>query len=202
MLGGYESFSLRRKSRVKPFVRAGAVVALAMLLHAIITAVAVFSVRVDSASMEPALARGERVLATPLAFGVTAALGRKPFRWIPLAGALLVSAALHGASDLSLVLPDVGRLGYALALAAPALVLFESTRSRRRREIERVRSTRGPCRAPGATAPWPTGGRPVSRQGETCSHLGPSSTPGEPAPHPGPTPASLTPVGPMTAEIR
>ena len=76
MLGGYESFSLRRKSRVKPFLRAGAIVALAILLHAIITAVAVFSVRVDSASMVPALAPGERVLATPLAFGI-------PIRLLP-----------------------------------------------------------------------------------------------------------------------
>ncbi len=70
MLGGYESYSLRRKSRVKPVLRVVALVALVIVLHSLITHVAVFSVRVDSVSMQPALQRGDRVVATPLAFGI------------------------------------------------------------------------------------------------------------------------------------
>ena len=51
-----------------------------------------------------------------------------------LAPALLASAALHGAGDLSLALPGVGHAGYALALAAPALMVFaRAARARRRR---------------------------------------------------------------------
>jgi signal peptidase I len=76
MLGGYESYSLRRKSRLKPVLRVIGLVALVIGLHAVITRVLVFSFRVDSVSMEPALTRGDRVLATPLAFGI-------PIRLLP-----------------------------------------------------------------------------------------------------------------------
>ena len=70
MLGGYESYSLRRKSRLKPVLRVAGLVVLVVLVHAAVTHVLVFSFRADSASMEPALSRGDRVLATPLAFGI------------------------------------------------------------------------------------------------------------------------------------
>ncbi len=70
MLGGYESYSLRRKSRVRPLLKAAALVALAIILYSLVTRVAVFSVREDSISMQPALQRGDYVLATPLAFGI------------------------------------------------------------------------------------------------------------------------------------
>jgi signal peptidase I len=70
MLGGYESYSLRRKSRLKPLLRLMSVLVLVVALHALITNVLVFSFRIDSVSMEPALKRGDRVLATPLAYGI------------------------------------------------------------------------------------------------------------------------------------
>jgi len=76
MLGGYESYSLRRKSRVKPVLRAVALVAMVIALYGMVTRVALFSFRVDSVSMEPVLSRGDRVLATPLAFGI-------PIRLLP-----------------------------------------------------------------------------------------------------------------------
>jgi RsiW-degrading membrane proteinase PrsW (M82 family) len=44
--------------------------------------------------------------------------------------ALLVAALLHGASDLSLALPWLGRLGFAAALLAPVLALFFRLRLR------------------------------------------------------------------------
>jgi RsiW-degrading membrane proteinase PrsW (M82 family) len=72
------------------------------------------------------------VLALPLAVGVAAALRRTARAWwLPLVPALLVSAALHAAGDLSLALPRVGRVGYAAALAAPPVVLFALGRLRR-----------------------------------------------------------------------
>jgi hypothetical protein len=142
------------------------------------------------------------LLATPLAFGITAALGRKPLRWAALPAALLVSAALHGAGDLSLALPDVGRVGYALALAAPALALLASARAQRRLRMKRVRSTRGPYCAPGATAPRSTGGRPVLRLTDLCSHRPPSSTPDAADPHPGPPSGAPASVGSVTTGIR
>jgi RsiW-degrading membrane proteinase PrsW (M82 family) len=42
--------------------------------------------------------------------------------------ALAAAAVLHGASDLALATPSVGRLGYALILAAPAVALHLRTR--------------------------------------------------------------------------
>lgn len=72
------------------------------------------------------------VLALPLAVGVAAALRRTGrASWLPLVPALLVSAALHAAGDLSLALPRVGPVGYAAALAAPPVVLFVLDRLRR-----------------------------------------------------------------------
>ncbi len=70
------------------------------------------------------------LLAVPVALAVAPAL-RGPRPAASLALPLLASAALHGAGDLSLALSGVGSVGYALALAAPALMLF--ARSRRRR---------------------------------------------------------------------
>lgn len=74
MLGGYERYSLRRKSRVKPVLRVVVLAVLVVVLHAAITRVLVFSFRVDSVAMEPALSRGDRLLATPLAFGIPISL--------------------------------------------------------------------------------------------------------------------------------
>ncbi len=71
------------------------------------------------------------LLALPLAAGVDAALRRNRRPWLPVAPALLASAALHGVSDLSLASPAIGRIGYAAALAAPALGLFVLARVRR-----------------------------------------------------------------------
>jgi RsiW-degrading membrane proteinase PrsW (M82 family) len=68
------------------------------------------------------------LLVVPLAFGAIAALGRDSRRWVPLVPALLASAALHGAADLSLATPWLGGPGYAAALAAPAFVLFARAR--------------------------------------------------------------------------
>ncbi|HEY6006675.1 MAG TPA: PrsW family glutamic-type intramembrane protease [Anaeromyxobacter sp.] len=72
------------------------------------------------------------VLTLPLTVKVTAALRRTSRAWwLPLLPALLVSATLHAAGDLSLALPRVGRVGYAAALAAPPVVLFVLGRVRR-----------------------------------------------------------------------
>jgi RsiW-degrading membrane proteinase PrsW (M82 family) len=68
------------------------------------------------------------LLVAPLAFGVVAALRRESRRWVPLVPTLLASAALHGASDLSLATPWLGSTGYAAALALPAFVLFARAR--------------------------------------------------------------------------
>jgi RsiW-degrading membrane proteinase PrsW (M82 family) len=58
-------------------------------------------------------------LAAPL--GLVLLGGLRGIRWaIP---ALLLSATLHAASDLSLATPGIGRLGYAAVLAAPAVFL-------------------------------------------------------------------------------
>ncbi|HET6412817.1 MAG TPA: hypothetical protein VFG53_12215 [Anaeromyxobacter sp.] len=59
------------------------------------------------------------VLAAPL--GLVLGGGARGIRWtLP---ALLLSATLHGAADLSLATPEFGRLGYAAVLAAPAVFL-------------------------------------------------------------------------------
>jgi RsiW-degrading membrane proteinase PrsW (M82 family) len=88
-------------------------------------------------SSAPALARAalgplaHALLAVPLGLGVAAAIRRPARPWLPLVPALLASAALHGAGDLSLAVPRLGGPGYAAALLVPALVLF--SRSRRAR---------------------------------------------------------------------
>ena len=69
------------------------------------------------------------LLAVPVALAVVPAL-RSSRPALALALPLLASTALHGAGDLSLALPGVGHVGYALALAAPALILFARTRRR------------------------------------------------------------------------
>jgi RsiW-degrading membrane proteinase PrsW (M82 family) len=72
------------------------------------------------------------LLAVPVALAVAPALrARRPA--IALALPLLASAGLHGAGDLSLALSGVGYTGYALALTAPALMMF--ARARRRRVV-------------------------------------------------------------------
>lgn len=58
-------------------------------------------------------------LAIPL--GVALAGARPRLGWV--APALLLAAALHGASDLALALPGPGRLGHAALLAAPVVAL-------------------------------------------------------------------------------
>jgi hypothetical protein len=69
------------------------------------------------------------LLAVPLALALAPALrGRRPAATLALP--LLASAALHGAGDLALALPGA-RAGFALALAAPALLLFARDRRRR-----------------------------------------------------------------------
>lgn len=68
------------------------------------------------------------LLAAPLALGVAAAEARRARRWLPLVPALLASATLHGAADLSLAAGPLGGTGYAIALAAPALVAFARAR--------------------------------------------------------------------------
>jgi hypothetical protein len=70
------------------------------------------------------------LLAVPFALSISGALrARRPA--LVLAPGLLASAALHGAGDLSFVLPGVGgHAGYAIALAAPALMLFARARRR------------------------------------------------------------------------
>lgn len=139
----------------------------------------------------PAMARlalapvAHALLAIPLAVGLAAALRRPRGRWVPISAALLASAALHAAGDLSLALPQVGRAGYALALATPALALFASARARRRKEKGSARLA-DPARTRFLTTPGSTGGRPVSRQVDPCPHRSPTSTPHPPRPHPGP----------------
>jgi RsiW-degrading membrane proteinase PrsW (M82 family) len=64
------------------------------------------------------------LLAAPLALGVAAAQAQASRRWALIVPALLASAALHGAADLSLALPSVGTAGFAVALAAPAVLAF------------------------------------------------------------------------------
>jgi RsiW-degrading membrane proteinase PrsW (M82 family) len=69
------------------------------------------------------------LLAVPIALAIPAALrGRRPA--LSLVLPLLSSAALHGAGDLSLALSGFGQSGYALALAAPAMMLFARARRR------------------------------------------------------------------------
>ncbi|HEX9402208.1 MAG TPA: PrsW family glutamic-type intramembrane protease [Anaeromyxobacter sp.] len=81
------------------------------------------------------------LLAVPFALAVAPALrSKRPARALVIP--LLTSAALHGAGDLSLAIPGLGPLGYGLALAAPALMLFAHARARRRRT------------APGAIPTW------------------------------------------------
>jgi RsiW-degrading membrane proteinase PrsW (M82 family) len=72
------------------------------------------------------------LLAVPVALGVAAAASRASRRWLPVVPALLASAALHGAGDLSLAFRPIGSAGYALALAAPALFVFARARRARR----------------------------------------------------------------------
>jgi RsiW-degrading membrane proteinase PrsW (M82 family) len=71
------------------------------------------------------------LLAAPLALGVAAAAARRSRRWAPLVPALLAAATLHGAADLSLAIGPIGGPGYAIALAAPALVAFARARRAR-----------------------------------------------------------------------
>jgi hypothetical protein len=69
------------------------------------------------------------LLAVPVSLALAPALrGRRPAATLALP--LLASAALHGAGDLALALPGA-RAGFALALVAPAVLLF--ARGRRRR---------------------------------------------------------------------
>jgi PrsW family intramembrane metalloprotease len=118
-------------------LRGRAVAAAAIGVAAGFSALEAFAVLKGHASA-PVLARAalgpvaHAVLALPLAVGVAAALRRRGRAWwLPLLPALLVSAALHAAGDLSLALPRVGRVGYAAALAAPPVVLFVLGRVRR-----------------------------------------------------------------------
>lgn len=70
------------------------------------------------------------LLLVPVALAVAPALrSRRPALFLALP--LAASAGLHGAGDLSLALSGVGYTGYALSLAAPALVLFARARRRR-----------------------------------------------------------------------
>jgi signal peptidase I len=103
MLGGYERYSLRRKSKIKPVLRALGVVALVMVLHSLITTVLVFSLRVDSVSMEPRFRHGDRLLATPLAFGL-------PVRILP--PALRGYGAPHRGELVVLELPGSPRVSW------------------------------------------------------------------------------------------
>lgn len=64
------------------------------------------------------------VLAAPLAFAVASAPRGARFRLGRLALGLAASAVLHAACDLSLAAPRFGRVGYAAALLAPALLVF------------------------------------------------------------------------------
>jgi RsiW-degrading membrane proteinase PrsW (M82 family) len=88
------------------------------------------------------------VLALPLAAGIAAALGRTSRAWLPLVPALLVSAALHAVGDLSLAMPRVGRVGFAVALAAPPVALFVLGRGRRSPREPGARMERGALAQP------------------------------------------------------
>lgn len=63
------------------------------------------------------------LLAIPLAIAVALGVRRGGWAWLALAPALGLSAALHGAGDLSLTLQGAGRAGYALALLVPLVLL-------------------------------------------------------------------------------
>jgi hypothetical protein len=80
------------------------------------------------------------LIAVPLAFG-TAEWYRQPGSIRPLVQALLASAAIHAAGNLSLAISWIGHAGYALSLAAPAIIVFVRAR----------RALRAPPRAPVAT---------------------------------------------------
>jgi RsiW-degrading membrane proteinase PrsW (M82 family) len=67
-------------------------------------------------------------LAVPLAFGVAAGEERGRWAWLGLVPALVAAAALHGAGDLSLTFPLLGKVGYAAAMAGPAVWLFARAR--------------------------------------------------------------------------
>jgi hypothetical protein len=65
------------------------------------------------------------VLAVPLAFGVAVSARRaRRTGLVQVALGLALSAALHGAGDLALAAPRFGRLGFAVAMAAPVIALF------------------------------------------------------------------------------
>jgi hypothetical protein len=66
-------------------------------------------------------------LAVPLAFAV-ADLPRGPRAWVLLLPALGASAALHAGADLSLALPNGGRIVHAAVLLGPALWVFARAR--------------------------------------------------------------------------
>lgn len=70
------------------------------------------------------------LLLIPAALAVAPAL-RTARPALALVLPLAACAALHGAGDLALALPGVGQAGYALALAAPAAVLYARARRRR-----------------------------------------------------------------------
>lgn len=126
------------------------------------------------------------LLAIPLALGLAAGLRRPRARWVPISAGLIASASLHAMGDLSLALPQVGRPGYAVALAAPALWLFASGAARRRRKKRGSALSADPARTGFLTAPRSTGGRPVSRLPHPWPHRSPASTPHPACPHPGP----------------
>jgi hypothetical protein len=71
------------------------------------------------------------LLAIPLAIAVALGVTRGGWAWLALAPALAISAVLHGAGDLSLVLPGAGRAGYALALLAPLVLARLAPAARR-----------------------------------------------------------------------
>ncbi|HEY6100682.1 MAG TPA: PrsW family glutamic-type intramembrane protease [Anaeromyxobacter sp.] len=124
--------------------RRRAVVAAAIGVAAGFSVLEAFAVLKGHASA-PTLARAalapvaHALLALPLAAGVASALRRPARAWLPLVPALLVSTALHAAGDLSLALPRLGRVGYAAALAAPAVVLFAVARGGSHRTAARAR---------------------------------------------------------------
>ena len=66
-------------------------------------------------------------LAVPLAFAV-AAMGSGPRAWGLLLLALGAAAALHAGADLSLAMPDRGRMVHAAVLLGPALWVFARSR--------------------------------------------------------------------------
>lgn len=94
------------------------------------------------------------LIAVPLAFGA-AEWYRQPGSVRPLVQALLASAAIHAAGNLSLAISWIGNAGYALSLAAPAILVFVRARHALRPaapepvalpapQIERVRLVGGP----------------------------------------------------------